>query len=263
MLSTLFAGRRTVTLHSCSNSRLYTEASIRILLADTQADLHPERGALGDGQDIQLGVTTVGTTTSSVNIVGTGNYMYYGVATAGTNGWVAPTNPATGTAYGWTTWPLLSQITSSPASVAGAAPNAASVWLRVEYLNNANVWVGITTQWLGYGFGRGYNTPPTAPYVVGGANPVCSLYPTPPAGQCYNPISPAILILQQLNQGVATASAVEADTSSTPVERPPTGFPSTSMTHAKASRATLTRGPPTPLPPKAQRSTLRAAQSGS
>jgi Tfp pilus assembly protein PilX len=194
-----------------SNSRLYTEASIRILLADTQADLHPERGALGDGQDIQLGVTTVGTTTSSVNIVGTGNYMYYGVATAGTNGWVAPTNPATGTAYGWTNWPLLSQITSSPASVAGAAPNAASVWLRVEYLNNANVWVGITTQWLGYGFGRGYNTPPTAPYVLGGANLPCSLYPTPPAGQCYNPISPAILILQQLNQGVATASAVEAD----------------------------------------------------
>jgi hypothetical protein len=201
-----------------SNSRLYTEASIRILLADTQADLHPERGAVGDGQDIQLGVSSVGATTTSVALSYTGSpadYMYYGVATAGTNGWVAPTNPATGTAYGWTNWPLFSQITSSPASVAAAAPNAAHVWLRVEYLNNANAWVGITTQWLGYGFGRGYNTPPTAPYVVGGASPACTLYPTFPAGQCYNPISPAILILQQLNQGVATASAIEADTSDT------------------------------------------------
>ncbi len=185
--------------------------------------------------------------------------MYYGVATAGTNGWVAPTNPATGTAYGWTNWPLFSQITSSPASVAAAAPNAAHVWLRVEYLNNADAWVGITTQWLGYGFGRGYNTPPTAPYIVGGANPACTLYPTFPAGQCYNPISPAILILQQLNQGVATASAVEA-TLPTPAEPPATGFPSTSTTRAKASRATLPRGPPTLRPPKARLSTLRAAR---
>ncbi|MGB6839673.1 MAG: PilX N-terminal domain-containing pilus assembly protein [Candidatus Sulfotelmatobacter sp.] len=198
-----------------SGSRLYNEASIRILLADTQGDLHPERGAIGDGQDIQLGVSAVGATTTSVSLSYTGapaDYMYYGVATAGTSGWVAPTNPATGTAYGWTSWPLFSQITSSPASVAAPAPNAAHVWLRVEYLSNAGVWTGITTQWLGYGFGRGYNTPPTAPYVVGGANPACSLYPTYPAGQCYNPISPAILILQQLNQGVATASAVENDT---------------------------------------------------
>src|ERR1700683_510598 len=197
-----------------TSSRLYTEASIRILLADTQADLHPERGALGDGQDIQLGVSAVGATTTSVGLSYTGSpadYMYYGVGTGGAKGWVPPTTPATGTAYGWTNWPLFSQITSSPASVAAAAPNAAHVWLRVEYLTNANVWVGITTQWLGYCFGRGHNTPPTAPYVVGGANPACTLYPHFPAGQCYNPISPAILILQQLNQGVATASAIEAD----------------------------------------------------
>jgi hypothetical protein len=205
-----------------TGSRLYNEASIRVLLADTQADLHPERGALGDGQDVQLGVTTVGSTTSSVALTGyTGatNNMYYGVATAGTNGWVAPTNPATGTAYGWTSWPLLSQITSSPASAA-AAPTTAYVWLRVEYCPSSSAtscgtsggWVGITTQWLGYGFGRGYNTPPTAPYIVGGASPACTLYPTFPAGQCYNPISPAILILQQLNQGVATASAVGSGT---------------------------------------------------
>jgi Tfp pilus assembly protein PilX len=213
-----------------SGSRFYNEASIRILLADTQADLHPERGALGDGQDVQLGITTVGAsaTPAAVSLSGyTGvpaDYMYYGVATAGTNGWVAPTNPAAPTtAYAWSNWPLLSQITSNPTSAVGAAPNAAHVWLRVEYCPETSAiacgtsgpWVGITTQWLGYGFGRGYNTPPTAPYIVGGANPACTLYPAFPAGQCYNPISPAILILQQLNQGVATASAVEADAGDT------------------------------------------------
>jgi len=200
-----------------TQSRLYTEASIRILLADTQADLHPERGALGDGQDVQIGISPIGAgaTTTSVAFNYTGapaSYMYYGVATAGTNGWVAPTNPGTGTAYSWTSWPLFGQITSSPANVAGAAPNAAHVWLRVEYQNNANAWIGITQQWLGYGFGRGYNMPPTAPYVIGGANPACPVYNATPASQCYNPISPAILILQQLNVGVATASATEGDT---------------------------------------------------
>src|SRR5580658_2057775 len=104
-----------------SGSRFYNEASIRILLADTQADLHPERGALGDGQDVQLGITTVGAsaTPAAVSLSGyTGvpaDYMYYGVATAGTNGWVAPTNPAAPTtAYAWSNWPLLSQITSNP-----------------------------------------------------------------------------------------------------------------------------------------------------
>ncbi|MGC2229537.1 MAG: PilX N-terminal domain-containing pilus assembly protein, partial [Candidatus Sulfotelmatobacter sp.] len=204
-----------------TGSRLYNEASIRVLLADTQADLHPERGILSDGQDVQLGITTVGSTTTSVALTGyTGatNNMYYGVATAGTNGWVAPTNPATGTAYSWTSWPLLSQITSSPATGA-TAPTTAYVWLRVEYCPSSATtscgisgpWVGITTQWLGYGFSRGYNTPPTMPYVAGGTT-ACTLYPTFPASQCYNPISPAILILQQLNQGVATASAVGSGT---------------------------------------------------
>jgi hypothetical protein len=198
-----------------TTSRLYTEASIRILLADTQNDLHPDRGALGDGQDVQLGITAVGATTTSVQLSYTGapaDYMYYGVATAGANGWVAPTNPGTGTAYSWTSWPLLGQITSTPANVAGAAPNTSHVWLRVEYQNAANAWIGITTQWLGYGFGRGYNMPPTAPYVVGGANPPCPVYNATPANQCYNPISPAILILQQLNVGVTTANSLENDT---------------------------------------------------
>lgn len=207
-----------------SNSRLYTEASIRILIADTQADLHPERGAIGDGQDIQIGISPVGVaaTKTSAQFSYTGApgaaYMYYGVATAGANGWVAPTNPATGTPYSWTSWPLLGEITSSPANVAGPAPNTAGtnipyIWLRVEYQSAAGAWTGITQQWLQYGFGRPYNMPPTAPYVVGGANPACTqVFPAFPAGQCYNPISPAILILQQLQQGVGYGSGSAYDT---------------------------------------------------
>ena len=55
-------------------------------------------------------------------------------------------------------------------------------WLRVEYLNAAGAWVGITTEWLNLGFARGLN-PPTRP-VGGGAGS--------------NPVHPnAILILQE------------------------------------------------------------------
>src|ERR1700733_5876478 len=143
-------------------SRLFSEASIRILLADTQKDLHPERGAGAlDADDVQLGITGTaigsGGTTTSVQIPSLAGspYEYFGMATAGVNGWVAPTNPASGTPYNWTSWPLLGQITSSPANNAGPAPSAAGgnipyVWLRVEYLNNAGNWVGVTRQWLSY-----------------------------------------------------------------------------------------------------------------
>jgi len=219
-----------------SSSRLYSEASIRILIADTLIDLHPDRGAGAlDADDVQLGITTTnpaagtGTsapTTSSLlsysGVVGS-NYMSFGVATAGTNGWVAPINPATGTNYKYNSWPLLGQITSLPPDngVLGAAPktygnNIPYVWLRVEYLSNVtNNWVGVTRQWLGYGFGRPYDMPPTAPW--GGT--ACTLYPTYPAafpaGQCSNPISPAILILQQLQQGDAATTGYDSGTGST------------------------------------------------
>ena len=203
-----------------ASARLYAKAEIRILLADTLADLHPERGAVAlDADDVQLGISPVtggDTLSSQLNYpvatggAGSGSYMYFGKATAGTLGWVAPTNPGTGTPYSWTSWPLLGQITSGPANVAGAAPNTVNVWLRVEYINGAGAWVGVTREWLQYGFGRGYNMPPTAPFVIGGANPACPTYPALPAAQCYNPVGPAILILQQLQQGDGVASAYEA-----------------------------------------------------
>jgi Tfp pilus assembly protein PilX len=181
------------------NSRLYSKAQIRILLADTVNDLHPERGiGVLDADDVMLAGTM------ALSTVGGSPNMYYAVASTAVNpNWKSPT--ACG---GPATWPLLGEVT--------AAATCQSTWLRVEYLDNANpgVWHGVTRQWLGYGFGRSYNMPPTAPFGTAGT-PVCptGAYPLFPAltsatlAQCYNPISPAILILQQLQDNKAPAQA--------------------------------------------------------
>jgi hypothetical protein len=166
-----------------SNSRLYGEAEIRVLLADDISQLHPERGAgaLPDGQDVQL-TTALGVTT-------TAGQMYYALGQTGSNSWVVP--PVAGCS---SPWPLLGQVTM--------ATPCKSVWLRVEYQNNnpvPNNWTGVTTEWLGYGFGRAYNVSPSVPTTAVGI-----------AGA--NPISPAILILQQLQSGMTAANAVGAAT---------------------------------------------------
>jgi len=192
-------------------SRLYSEAAIRILLADTIGDLHPERSAaaLADGQDVQITLPTAGgnqqLSYAAFNGLGApaaGTYMYYATAQNGVNGWVTPT-----TAGCNSPWPLLGEVT-------GAAP-CQGAWLRVEYLNAAGNWVGVTREWLGFGFGRPYNVPPTAPWATGGVGGACPYYGQAvntnarvnyPVGQCYNPVSPAILILQQLQQNFTAAA---------------------------------------------------------
>ena len=179
-----------------SNSRMYNKAQIRILLADTLADLHPERGASAlDADDVQLGTPSTGY--AYIGTVGTGvtaGNMYFGTGKTGTGNWVLPTG------CGGTSWPLLGQVTNT-------ATACQSVWLRVEYIDSGGTWHGVTNQWLGYGFGRPFDMPPTAPYGGGtGACPVGS-YPQYPTGQCYNPISPAILILQQMQDGKTLANA--------------------------------------------------------
>jgi hypothetical protein len=160
-----------------ANSRLYSEAEIRILLADDISQLHPDRGAgVLDADDVQLSgsyATTVGN-------------MYYAMAKTGSSNWTLPSISGCSSP-----WPLLGQVTtSSPCQ---------SAWLRVEYLNTANQWIGVTREWLGYGFGRVYNVSPSAPYTSGGV-----------AGA--NKISPAILILQQLQNGLLPASATGGGT---------------------------------------------------
>lgn len=155
-----------------SNSRLYNRAEIRILLADSQVDLHPERGTIGDGQDVAL-------TPGGSQLVN-GSNMYYAMARPtqagkGGLGWVPPT----GCAGPPSQWSLLGQVTQP-------SPCVNPTWLRVEYLDAASGnWVGVTTQWLGYGFGRDYDLPPTTPFGGAGANTISS----------------AILILQQLQSG--------------------------------------------------------------
>ncbi len=171
----------------------------------------------------QLGVSGTavggGGTATSVQLTSVAGspYEYFGMATAGVNGWVAPTNPGTGTPYSWTSWPLLGQITTSPTNNAGPAPsgvggNIPYVWLAHRVPEQCRQ-LGLASRgrWLRLRIRPRLRLclPPLpispeerlqcAPFL-GGAG-------YPPAGQCYNPISPAILILQQLQQSVATAAA--------------------------------------------------------
>jgi Tfp pilus assembly protein PilX len=172
-------------------SRLYNKATIRVLLADTQLDLHPERGALSDGQDVQFPNSTTFSTAPFTNAAVTltsGGTEAVGFATANTNGWVAPYTDSGLTT--WTTWPLTDELTSNPATPAAMT----GPWIRVEYLNNAGTWVGVTKEWLALGFGQPFNLAPIAP-GTNGLNPN------------------AILILQQLQPGVAVSAANMALTS--------------------------------------------------
>ena len=116
------------------SSHEYNKANIRILLADQQPDLHPDRpGALPEDINLDNNVFNVGgvaTPLAQANL-------------AIDNKWVAP--KSFGAAA---TWPLVHG------------------WLRVEYKDAGGNWNGVTTQWLQLGFARGANVPTTP---VGGA----------------------------------------------------------------------------------------------
>lgn len=174
------------------SARLYNKAQIRILLADTEADLHPDRPGLADTSDVQFvpGNSVAipaasGTKTTGGALTGAGN-EFYGLANIGTNNWVAPYGY---TAAGWTSYPLLGELTT------GAIPkNGQGAWMRIEYCTTApcNVaadFTGITQDWLQYGFSRQNNIVPSGPAGTAGADPV-------------NP--QAIIILQQLITGQTT-----------------------------------------------------------
>jgi len=171
------------------SARLYNKATIRILLADTEADLHPDRPGLADVNDVQFVPgnsvaipASSGTKTTGGALTGAGN-EFYGIANIGANNWVAPFNYA---ASGWASYPLLGEVTT-----AGVPKNGQGAWMRIEYCNTAPCnaagdWVGITNDWLSYGFSRQNNIPPSGPAGTAGADPV-------------NP--QAIIILQQLIPG--------------------------------------------------------------
>ena len=201
------------------SSRLYTEASIRVLLADTQADLYPgETRTDSSTQDIQIGYPftnlasgTSGYVTVAATSVTSGGNLYFGMAQpkSSSNAWTAaaPTGCTSSTIASWPNWPLFGQVTVSGKQCQGA-------WLRVEYQNAGGQWVGITREWLGYGFARNYNQPPTHPYNASTTTaPLCGNFPTYPAAQCQNSISPAILILEQLQQPKTAANAYSGSAS--------------------------------------------------
>lgn len=166
------------------SSRLYNKAQIRILLADTVADLHPERsvGVL-DADDVQFvpgtgyPIPAVAGLRTTAGAAINGN-EFYGLAKVvpATNNWVAPLGYP-----GWTSYPLLGELTTP-----GIPNNGQGAWLRVEYMDAAGAWHGITRDWLGWSFSRQYNVAPNSP----GSDP-------------YNPN--AILILQQMNPGATSA----------------------------------------------------------
>lgn len=157
------------------SSRLYNKAQIRVLLADTELDLHPERPGLVDADDVQFApgasypIPAAANAKDTAGAAVNGN-EFFGMAKVGNNNWVAPINflPLQ------TDYPLL----GDPAPGLGA-------WMRIEYADDAGAWHGITRDWLSWGFARQYNAPPTAP----GADPI-------------NPN--AIIILQQMNPGAVS-----------------------------------------------------------
>lgn len=165
-------------------SRLYNKAQIRILLADTLADLHPERGAGQlDVNDVQFPNATTSPNASIAVPTGLGPEAF-GFATPATNGWV---NPYTDSGLkAWASIPLIGELTTNPATPAAMT----GPWIRVEYCNAAppTPCVGVTNEWLALGFGRVFNAPPTTPDS--------------------NSLNPnAILILQQLRPTVTATAA--------------------------------------------------------
>ena len=172
------AGGRAPT-SSTGSSREFNKANIRILLASTEADLVPDRPALiGDLDNVNLDNGCAGGRTDTVTGVGVTPWAMANTGTGFEGNWpgvptgaVHPTGACTPTAGN--PWPLIDG------------------WLRVEYLNAAGNWIGVTRAWLQLGFARGLNIPNT----LGG-----------------NGVHPnAILIFQELADRNASGTLTGAD----------------------------------------------------
>jgi len=168
-------------------SRLYNKAQIRVLLADTVADLHPERGTGAlDADDVQFVPNSGWNITSTAGALNVGGGQatgteFYGMAQThpSINNWIDPVGYPS-----WSTYPLLGEVTT-----AGIPSGGQGAWMRIEVVNNTGNWVGVTRKWLNWSFTRQYNIPPSGPTGTAGADP-------------YNPN--AIIILQQMAPGAAS-----------------------------------------------------------
>ena len=130
-----------------ATSREFNKAEIRILLADTQAELHPPGliQTVPDADDIQLDAVN-GNGGINVNSPPAVGVSYFATADKGTNdpNLIVPRGLPGGT----TSWPL----------VRG--------WLRVEFLNkNTGKYVGVTREWLGLGFAKNPTINRTSPGI--------------------------------------------------------------------------------------------------
>jgi hypothetical protein len=172
---------------SISGSRLANQAQIRVLLSDTQANLHMPNWNGDATQDVALDNTTGGSVYTGTGVpvpgVAGGNTFF---ATASK---VAYTNPSTGNAVkfdsdfvvptgGATPWPLIGR------------------WLLVEVQHTDGKWYGVTQEWLKLGFGRGLLPPASS------VTPV-AVHPN------------AILMLQMLADRNGTGSITGSTESST------------------------------------------------
>ncbi len=167
------------------SSRLYNEASIRIMLDDDPAKLNPAV-AWNDPDNIPLEGTYNWNGDASfkygfLHLIRAGTDVYYPLATGSTsnqvskNGstiqqdaaWSVPTqdpykNPYTpSTNFSWTTLgdknALSGMITSADKDQKGNNAQdwpLLSGWLRVEIRKTDGTWVGVTREWLQFGFSR-------------------------------------------------------------------------------------------------------------
>jgi len=163
---------------SVGQAREYNRASIRILLADTQALLHPERN-FTDADDVQLVnngsqvVTAGGTIIWSNATHTTGPIANVSQTPANSNSFFAEANQDCAlAALNGNKWcepndqyrPIFNgtAVTGNQWSLLAADQTDVNkgAWLRVEYLDrNTNTWQGVTREWLSLGFARGPNPP--------------------------------------------------------------------------------------------------------
>jgi hypothetical protein len=148
------------------SSRLYNKAQIRVLLANTEADLRP--GVAGDGFDVQLDPNPNGPGYQVTGVSGTPapSISSFAMAdiNAGDTNWKLGTMPRCGSAL--------------PGAACAPYPPATQKkwplvrgWLRVEYLDSVTgKYVGVTQEWLKLGFARSL-APRTAPGVDVGGHP--------------------------------------------------------------------------------------------
>jgi hypothetical protein len=145
-------------------SREYNRATIRVLLADRLADLHPDRGGnVLDADDICIGDAYLcgkdGAATTTFFNTASGPTFF---AIADNKNTKDPNLVA----------PTCDINVQGPNCNLGPAPWATATdnwplvkgWLRVEYQDNGGNWIGATREWLGLGFARTL-LPRTAPGV--------------------------------------------------------------------------------------------------